>query len=317
MQRLPNEYAWDHDGVRDLIRSYVVDHLFEEDGVPILNETGFLKKGNSSAGVQRQYSGTAGRVENCHLTMFAAYVSGNGGSFVDRELYLPAKWTDNRERCTAAGVPTDVGFAMKPALTLTMIRRFHQARPKLSWVAGDEVYGADPELRSWLEEHGVGYALAVARNTEVCTAVGRLCVDAPAKMIPDGAWETYSCADGSKGPPLYDWALLDTADTAGPAGRPPGSDPPFPRRETRTRVLPHAQPDAGSTRQAGHGRRPSLGYRGMLPVRQERGRPRPYQVQPYTPGAGTSPSRCSRTPGWRSPPPETSRTIPTRRVDND
>jgi len=220
MQRLLNEYSWSADAVRDVVASYVVENLFEPEGVLVVDETGFLKKGDRSAGVQRQYSGTAGRVENCQLGVFAAYVSGKGRAFVDRELYLPAKWTDDRARCVAAGVPRRVGFATKPLLALDMIRRFRLACPGLRWVAGDEAYGADPELRDWLEEHQVGFVLGIRCDLEVTTAVGRRRVDELAALVPAAAWETYSAADGSKGPRLYDWALVDTTDTAGFENRP-------------------------------------------------------------------------------------------------
>ncbi len=125
-----------------------------------------------------------------------------------------------RGRCRDAGIPDDVAFATKTELALVMVRRFHEAHPQLGWVAGDEVYGRSPELRTWLEDQEIGYVLAVATNTEVSTAHGRFRVDALAAMVPDTAWETYSCADGSKGPRLYDWALVETADAAGPVGRP-------------------------------------------------------------------------------------------------
>ncbi|SNQ48132.1 transposase [Frankia canadensis] len=220
MQRLLNEYAWDEDAVGDVVRSYVVENLIEPDGVLVLDETGFIKKGKKSAGVQRQYSGTAGRVENCQIGVFAAYVSGKGRALVDRELYLPESWTEDRARCADAGIPARMGFATKPLLALDMIRRFWLAHREIGWVAGDEVYGADPELRDWLEEHRIGYVLAVKRDTAVTTAVGRHRVDTLAVKVPAHAWETYSCADGSKGPRLYDWALVDTCDYAGPDNRP-------------------------------------------------------------------------------------------------
>jgi SRSO17 transposase len=219
MQRLLSEYAWNADRVRDVVGSYVAENLFEPGGVLVVDETGFLKKGDLSAGVQRQYSGTAGRVENCQIGVFAAYVSGKGRAFVDRELYLPASWTDSRERCAQAGVPRRRGFATRPLLALDMIRRFWLSHQDLRWVAGDEVYGADPELRDWLEEHRVGYVLGIARDTTVATAIGRRRVDALAGLVPASAWETYSCADGAKGPGLYDWALVDTTEYAGPDNR--------------------------------------------------------------------------------------------------
>lgn len=220
MQRLLNDYVWKADGVRDAVRSYVVEHLAEPGGVLVVDETGFLKKGKSSAGVQRQYSGTAGRIENCQIGVFAAYVGAKGRALVDRELYLPVSWTGDKERRAAAAVPDRVAFATKPLLALDMIRRFLLADPQLSWVAGDEVYGADPELRDWLEENRIGFVLGVARDTQVTTAAGRHRVDTLAALVPAHAWETYSCADGSKGPRLYDWALVETADLAGPANRP-------------------------------------------------------------------------------------------------
>ncbi|CAI7979490.1 hypothetical protein FRAHR75_630008 [Frankia sp. Hr75.2] len=130
MQRLLNEYAWDAHAMRDVVQSYVVENLTEPDGVLVVDETGFVKKGTSSAGVQRQYSGTAGRIENCQIGVFAAYVSGKGRAFVDRELYLPTSWTDDRARCKAAGVPARVGFATKPLLALDKCQGFpkrHQA----------------------------------------------------------------------------------------------------------------------------------------------------------------------------------------------
>ncbi len=220
MQRLLNEYAWKENRVRDAVAAYVVENLSEPDGVLVVDETGFLKKGDRSAGVQRQYSGTAGRVENCQVGVFAAYVSGKGRALVDRELYLPESWTDDRERCEEAGVPRRAGFATKPLLALDMIRRFRLACHGLGWVAGDEAYGADPELRDWLEEHQTGFVLGIRRDLEVTTAVGRRRVDDLATLVPADAWETYSAADGSKGPRLYDWALIDTTDTAGFENRP-------------------------------------------------------------------------------------------------
>lgn len=220
-QRLLNEYSWNENGVRDVVRSYVVEHLAEPDGVLVVDETGFIKKGRRSAGVQRQYSGTAGRIENCQLGVFAAYVSGKGRALVDRELYLPESWANDRERRVEAGVPKQVVFATKPDLALAMVRRFRDAHPQLlRWVAGDEVYGGGATLRTWLEERQIGYVLAVACDTQVTTAVGRRRVDDLATLVPASAWETYSCADGSKGPRFYDYALLETTDLRGKTGQP-------------------------------------------------------------------------------------------------
>ncbi len=214
MQRLLNSYAWNADMMRNVIRSYILENLSEPDGVFVVDETGFVKKGTESAGVQRQYSGTAGRIENCQLGVFAAYVSGKGRALIDRRLYLPVSWTNDPARCRAAGVPKNTTFATKPALAQAMAADAWQAGARFAWFAADEAYGNSPILRNWLEAHDVGYVLAVACSHQVSTATGRHRVDALASLVPSRAWETYSAADGSKGPRLYDWAVVDTTDTA-------------------------------------------------------------------------------------------------------
>jgi DDE superfamily endonuclease len=177
-----------------------------------VDETGFLKKGRTSAGVARMYTGTAGRVENCQVGVFAAYVTPDGGrALIDRELYLPEKWTSDRERCRAAGIGDGVAFATKPRLAQTMIGRARDAGIPFGWVAGDEVYGGNPGLRSWLEEQGIGYVMAVACDDIVPMAVGGMRADEAAGLVPKDGWQRLSCADGSKGPRLYDWALIGTA----------------------------------------------------------------------------------------------------------
>jgi hypothetical protein len=148
------------DGVRDDVRAYVVEHLGDKDGVLIADDTGFLKKGTRSAGVQRQYSGTAGRTENCQIGVFLCYVSRLGRVLIDRELYLPASWTDDRDRCRAAYVPDEVGFATKPAQAKVMLERVLAAGMPFRWFTADEAYGQNPGLRSWLEEHDVWYVMA-------------------------------------------------------------------------------------------------------------------------------------------------------------
>jgi SRSO17 transposase len=147
-------------------------------------------------------------------------VSGKGRAFVDRRLYLPKTWTDDPRRCHTAAVPDDFAFATKPALARDMIEESWQAGARFRWVAGDEVYGADPALRGWLQDHDLGYVLAVACDHQVTTAGGRFRVDTLAGMVPDHAWETYAAADGSKGPRLYDWALIDTVDMVEKTSRP-------------------------------------------------------------------------------------------------
>jgi len=164
VQRLLNSYEWDADLVRDDLRSYVVEHLSDPHSVLVVDETGFLKKGTKSVGVQRQYSGTAGRIENCQVGVFLAYASPQGRTFIDRELYLPKEWTEDPSRCEEAGIPEKTAFATKPQLALKMVQRTRAAGVIPPWVTGDEVYGSDDPLRQWLEEHQQAYVLAVRRN---------------------------------------------------------------------------------------------------------------------------------------------------------
>jgi SRSO17 transposase len=163
LQRLLNFSPWDEDACRDAVRRYAVARLGDRGAVLAVDETGFLKKGRMSAGVARQYTGTAGRVENSQVGVFLAYAAGDGSrALIDRELYLPEKWTSDRERCAAAGIGDDVAFATKPELARKMIERAVTAEVPFAWVAGDEVYGGNPGLREWLEEEGISYVMAVA-----------------------------------------------------------------------------------------------------------------------------------------------------------
>jgi SRSO17 transposase len=212
MQRLLNFSPWDEDAARDAVARYVVRAMGDPAAVLAVDETGFLKKGRMSAGVARQYTGTAGRIENCQVGVFAAYVTPDGGrALIDRELYLPQKWADDRDRCRAAGIGDEAGFATKPELARKMIERTAKAGVPFSWVAGDEVYGGNPKLRSWLEEQEISYVMAVACNDLVPVAAGGIRADEAAALVPKGGWQRLSCADGSKGPRLYDWALIGTA----------------------------------------------------------------------------------------------------------
>jgi SRSO17 transposase len=208
LQRLLNSSPWDEDACRDALCRYVVRELGDPAAVLAPDETGFLKKGRMSAGVARQYTGTAGRVENCQVGVFLAYCAPDGArALIDRELYLPARWADDRERCRAAGIGDEVPFATKPRLARAMFARAVEAGVPFRWAAGDEAYGASPELREWLEEQRKGYVLAVACNAMIATKAGPRRADELAALVPDGAWQRISCADGSKGPRLYDWAL--------------------------------------------------------------------------------------------------------------
>ncbi len=206
MQRLLNAAAWDADGLRDDVRGYAVRHLGSADGVLIVDETGFIKKGTRSAGVQRQYSGTAGRVENCQLGVFCAYVTGKGRALIDRELYLPRSWTDDRDRCREAAVPDDVQFATKPELARQMLGRALDAGVPAAWVTADEAYGKDHKFRDWLEQRRIGYVVAVASNQVIAGDAGTSRADVLAAHAPGQAWKRRSCGDGAKGPRLSGWA---------------------------------------------------------------------------------------------------------------
>ncbi len=166
-QHLLGRADWDPDALRDRLRTYVTDYLADSTAVGVIDETGFLKKGRHSAGVARQYSGTAGRVENCQIGVFLAYASQHGQTLLDRELYLPKEWTEDRERCRQAGIPDNQAFATKPALARQMLSRTFDAGVVLAWVTGDSVYGDDRVLRGWLEERKQAYVLAVSSDETV------------------------------------------------------------------------------------------------------------------------------------------------------
>jgi SRSO17 transposase len=210
MQRLLNFSPWDQDACRDTLRAYVIRNLGDAGAVLVVDETGFLKKGRRSAGVARMYTGTAGRVENCQVGVFLAYAASDGSrALIDRELYLPQKWAEDRDR--QAGIGDEVAFATKPQLARAMIERAVNAQVPFAWVAGDEVYGGNPGLRGWLEEQQVPYVMAVACSEPVTVPAGERRADALAGLVPAAGWQRLSCADGSKGPRLYDWALAGTA----------------------------------------------------------------------------------------------------------
>jgi SRSO17 transposase len=212
MQRLLNFSPWDQDACRDAVRRYVTRNLGDAGAVLAVDETGFLKKGRMSAGVARMYTGTAGRVENCQVGVFLAYAAPDGSrALIDRELYLPQKWADDRDRCRAAGIGDDVAFATKPRLARQMVGRAVRAGVPFSWVAGDEVYGGNPGLREWLEKEEISYVLAVACDEMIAVPAGPRRADKLAALVPAAGWQRLSCADGSKGPRLYDWALIGTA----------------------------------------------------------------------------------------------------------
>ncbi|KAA0675619.1 IS701 family transposase [Roseomonas genomospecies 6] len=195
---------WDADAVRDDLRAYVVEHLGDPDAVLVLDETGFLKKGERSVGVQRQYSGTAGRIENCQIGVFLGYASRHGYALIDRALYLPQGWAADEDRRRAAWVPETVAFATKPKQGLTMLERALDAGVPCAWVAGDSVYGTDSAIRRELERRRVGYVLTVTSGQRLWPGS----VSDWIEEVPADGWHRLSAGDGAKGPRLYDWARL-------------------------------------------------------------------------------------------------------------
>ena len=213
IQRVLDRSAWDADAVRDDLRQQVIEQLGDDEGVLVVDETGFLKKGTKSCGVARQYSGTAGRIENCQVGVFLGYASAKGRAGLDRALYLPREWADDAERREEAGVPEAVAFRTKPALALEMLERAFEADVPARWVVGDAVYGSDGKLRRELEAWEQGYALAVKSNEKPTTfppyqPPGQVMVAAVADDLGSDAWQRLSCGDGAQGERLYDWAYV-------------------------------------------------------------------------------------------------------------
>ena len=211
MQRLLRTAAWDADAVRDDLRGFVAAQLSHEGGVLICDETGFLKKGTASVGVQRQYSGTAGRIENSQIGVFLSYASPRGRALTDRRVYLPKSWTGDRARCAAAGVPPGTQFATKPGLALDMITDAVAATMPAAWVASDELYGDNGAFRTGAAKLGLGYVLAVSCDHRVPAWPGgnrRLRADRIAAALPRSCWHRISAGTGSKGPRWYDWAWV-------------------------------------------------------------------------------------------------------------
>ena len=212
VQRLLNAAHWDVEAVRDDLRRYVAEQLGTPEGVLVVDETGFLKKGTKSVGVKRQYSGTAGRIENCQVGVFLAYTSERGRAFIDRELYLPEEWAADTVRRAEAGVPAGVGFATKGELAQTMLARAFAAGVPAAWV----VYGNTRRLRAWLEEEQRPYVLAVSCDHPVWAGEQQRRADVHFAAQPVEAWVRLSAGNGSQGPRLYDWAwtALPPAGTA-------------------------------------------------------------------------------------------------------
>jgi SRSO17 transposase len=206
---------WEADALRDAVRDYALETLADADGVLVVDETGFLKQGKASCGVARQYTGSAGKITNCQIGVFAAYVSRHGHAFIDRTLYLPKAWADDPARRAAAHVPQGVRFATKPRIARGMVERAIAVGVPFSWVAADTVYGVG-EIEMALRRAGKGYVLGVTGAHPFNSWVGKPAVAGTAEEIATGlapaAWRRLSAGNGTKGPRLHDWAYLELAD---------------------------------------------------------------------------------------------------------
>ena len=214
-QALLGRAVWDADALRDVVRDYAVETLAEPDAVLVVDETGFLKQGKASCGVGRQYTGSAGKITNCQIGVFAAYVSDQGHAFVDRQLYLPKAWSDDPVRRAAAHVPESVTFATKPRLAWAMIERAISAGVPFAWVAADSIYGVG-EIEMSLRRAGKGYVLGVSGAHPFNSWVGKPVLAGTAASIAEGldpsAWQRLSAGSGSKGERVYEWAYCELAD---------------------------------------------------------------------------------------------------------
>ena len=208
IQHLLARANWDADAVRDELIAYVAQHLGDTNGVLVVDETGFLKKGTKSVGVARQYSGTAGRTENCQIGVFLGYTTPKGRALLDRQLYLPKEWAEDEDRLKEAGVPNTIEFATKLVLARQMIDRALAAGVAAKWVTADSVYGCDHHFRTALERHGLGYVVGVRSDFSFVSGLREMPVDAVLSEVPANAWQRLTCGNGTKGPRLYDWVLL-------------------------------------------------------------------------------------------------------------
>jgi SRSO17 transposase len=213
LQRVLDRSVWDADAVRDDLRAYVAAELGDPDGVLVVDETGFLKRGTKSCGVARQYSGTAGRIENCQIGVFLGYAGAKGRAGIDRSLYLPKGWAEDPERRGEAGVPEAVAFRTKPQLALEMIERALDADVPARWVVADEVYGSDGKLRRALEARDQAYVLAVKSNEMPTTwppyaPPGQVAAAEVAAALEPEDWKRLSCGEGAQGERIYDWACV-------------------------------------------------------------------------------------------------------------
>lgn len=208
IQHFIGRSKWDADQVRDDLQRYVADNLGQDDGVLVIDETGFLKKGIQSAGVARQYSGTAGRIENCQIGVFLTYRSAKGHALIDRHLYLPKAWCDDRSRCEAAQIPETTLFDTKPALACQMLKHAFRNGIPARWVTADEVYGSDSKFRETIEIQGLSYVVAISCQQRLFLNGYRGRVDEHVRSLQESAWKKLSCGTGSKGERVYQWTFI-------------------------------------------------------------------------------------------------------------
>lgn len=219
LQRFLNLTPWDADRLRDLVVAYAMERFGDPQGVLIADPTGFAKKGRKSAGVQRQYSGTLGRIDNCQIGTFLAYVNPVGERvLLDRELYVPEhSWFSDPQRCAEAGIPADAVFRTRPQQVAAMVGRMLKAGVPFAWFAADEEFGQNPGLRAWLEERRIAYVMAVPKNTQFVAADGvDVVVEKAAARLRPNAWQRRACGIGTKGFRVYDWALVESVDPEHP-----------------------------------------------------------------------------------------------------
>jgi|Laugresbdmm110sn_2_1035109.scaffolds.fasta_scaffold22056_1 SRSO17 transposase len=210
-QHLINRGGFDQEMARDLNQQLVIENL-GTNGILAIDETGFLKKGDKSAGVQRQYSGTAGRIENCQLGVFGSYKTSKGHALIDRELYIPESWTVDKERCKEAGIGEDIKFQTKPELGTMIYNKFAKNGHKASWVTADEAYGRDPKFRQNLEESQQNYVLAIPRDTVMRIGMLKFKAEIWGEKIGAEEWKRLSCGKGTKGERVYDWAVKERSE---------------------------------------------------------------------------------------------------------
>jgi SRSO17 transposase len=216
LQRFLNLARWDADVLRDLVCDYATEHLNDPRGVLVADPTGFAKKGTKSAGVQRQYSGTLGRIDNCQIGTFLAYVNTNRDRvLIDRELYIPERsWFGDPDRCAEAAIPADLTFKTRPKQVMAMIERARWSDLTFAWFTADEEFGQNPGLRHYLEEAEIAYVMAIPKTTEFTDHAGRITIiEKRAARLAPNDWQRRACGIGTKGFRIYDWALLDTDDS--------------------------------------------------------------------------------------------------------